>query len=77
MMLLMVLTGEEAFDEAMESRLELAREEADGERRNEVRRVAGEKRAVMDWKRVVCMLMVVSWDILARDLDWSKLDAVW
>lgn len=34
----------------------LARDDADEDRRNEVRRLFGEKRAVMDWKRDECIL---------------------
>ena len=60
-MLLMVLTGELAC-EANEARsVLLAREDVDDDdmdRRNEVRRLCGEKRAVMDWKREVCMVAV-------------------
>ena len=55
MMLLMVLTGEEA-DEPMESRLLLAREEDDEERRKVVRRVEGLRRAARAWKREECIL---------------------
>lgn len=57
-MLLMVLTGELAW-EWNEPLSELALEEvdeADEDLRNEVRRLCREKRAVMDWKREVCML---------------------
>lgn len=54
-MLLMVLTGE-LVCEAIDIRsLLLARDEADDDRRNEVRRLCGEKRAAMDWKRGDCM----------------------
>jgi hypothetical protein len=60
-MLLMVLTGELAC-EANEARsVLLAREDVDDDdmdRRNEVRMLCGEKRAVMDWKRGVCMVAV-------------------
>lgn len=61
-MLLMVLTGE--LDcEANEARsVLLARDEVDDDdrdRRNDVRRLWGENRAVMDWKREDCMLPVV------------------
>lgn len=55
MMLLMVLTGELAW-ETNESRSVLAREDADEDRRKEVRMLWGEKRAAMVWKRVDCML---------------------
>lgn len=55
MMLLMVLAGELACD-MNESRSVLAREDADEDRRNEVRRLCGEKRAAMAWKRVDCMV---------------------
>lgn len=59
MMLLMVLTGEEADDEAMESRLELTRDdEVEVRRRKEVRSVEGAKRAAMEWKREDCILLV-------------------
>ena len=60
-MLLMVLTGELAC-EANEARsVLLAREDVDDDdmdRRNEVRMLCGEKRAVMDWKRGDCMVAV-------------------
>jgi hypothetical protein len=60
-MLLMVLTGELSC-EAKEARsVLLAREDVeddDMDRRNEVRMLCGEKRAVMDWKRGVCMMAV-------------------
>ncbi len=58
-MLLMVLTGEPEANEARS--VLLAREDADDDdrdRRNDVRRLCGEKRAVMDWKREVCMVSV-------------------
>ncbi len=59
-MLLMVLTGDCETKE-LRSVL-LAREEADDDddmdRRNEVRRLCGEKRAVMVWKREDCMMPV-------------------
>lgn len=55
MMLLIVLTGEET-DEPIESRLLLARDEEEVERRNEVRRVEGVRRAAMAWKREDCIL---------------------
>jgi hypothetical protein len=55
MMLLMVLTGEDTV-EAMESRLLLARDEAEDERRKEVRRVDGEKRAAIAWNLEDCIL---------------------
>lgn len=54
-MLLMVLTGDEEAV-AYESRSLLARDEAEEERRKEVRSWLGEKRAVMDWKREDCMV---------------------
>jgi hypothetical protein len=63
--LLMVLTGElvcEPNDDALS--LLLARDDvddADMDRRNEVRRLCGEKRAVMDWNREVC-IVAVGWD---------------
>jgi len=60
-MLLMVLTGE-PVSEANEARsVLLAREDVDDDdmdRRNEVRRLWGENRAVMDWKREDCMVPV-------------------
>lgn len=52
---MIVLTGEET-DEAMESRLLLARDDGDDERRKDVRRVEGAKRAAMEWKRDDCIL---------------------
>lgn len=55
MMLLIVLTGEDT-DEPIESRLLLAREADDDERRKEVRRVEGARRAARAWKREVCIL---------------------
>jgi hypothetical protein len=65
-MLLIVLAGEDTLMwEEYESRLLLAREEADEDRRNEVRRLEGANRVVMEWKREVCMLnildMVTCW----------------
>ena len=54
MMLLMVVTGDRLADE-YEFRLLLARDEADDDRRNEVRRLWGLKRAVMAWKRADCI----------------------
>lgn len=54
-MLLMVLTGELAL-EMNESLSVLAREDADDDRRNEVRRLWGLKRAAMEWKREDCIL---------------------
>lgn len=60
-MLLMVLTGE-LVSEANEARsVLLARDDVDDDdmdRRNEVRRLCGENRAVMDWKREDCMVPV-------------------
>ena len=57
MMLLMVLTGELAW-EMNESLSVLTREDADDDdRRNEVRRLWGEKRAAMAWKRVDCIMI--------------------
>ena len=61
-MLLMVLTGDWETNEPRS--VLLAREEADDDddddidRRNEVRRLCGEKRAVMEWKREDCMMPV-------------------
>ena len=55
MMLLMVLTGEDTV-EAMESRLLLGRDEAEDERRKEVRRVDGEKREAIAWNLEDCIL---------------------
>lgn len=57
MMLLMVLAGELACD-MNESRSVLALDDADGDRRNEVRMLWAEKRAAMAWKRVVCILVL-------------------
>lgn len=54
-MLLMVLTGEET-DEPMESRLLLTRDADEEERRKDVRRVEGERRDAMAWKREDCIL---------------------
>lgn len=54
MILLMVSADED--EERMESWEE---EDADEERRNEVLSLEGEKRAVMVWKRVVCMIAIV------------------
>lgn len=63
----MVLTGELAC-ECSEFRSEpppllllLLLLEADGDRRNEVRRLWREKRAVMAWKREVCIFGSVVW----------------
>lgn len=63
MILLMALTGEEADDEAMESRLELARDDEVEERRpNEVRNVEGAKRAAMECRREDCIFRIdCSW----------------
>jgi len=57
MMLLMVLTGELAEDmnESL-SVLMLARDEAEDDRRNDVRMLCGEKRAAMVWNRDGCMV---------------------
>jgi len=54
---LIVLTGELAW-ELNEFLSELARDEAEDDRRKDVRRLCREKRAVMAWKRGVCMLAV-------------------
>lgn len=51
MMLLMVLTGDDAV-EAIESRLL----ETEDDRRKEVRRVVAEKRAAMAWNREDCIM---------------------
>jgi len=56
MTLLMALTGDMVEDDEYELRLLLARDEADDDRRNEVRRLWGEKRAMVAWKREVCIL---------------------
>ena len=53
MILLMVLAVEESTESCDE-------EDADEERRNDVRSLEGEKRAVMVWKRVVCMFAIVA-----------------
>jgi hypothetical protein len=58
MMLLMVLTGELDCD-MNESRSELARDDVDDDRRNEVRMLWGEKRDAMAWKRVEGIMMAV------------------
>ncbi len=62
----MVLTAaadEPACDEAHEPRFVLlSRDDVDDDdmdRRNEVRRLCGEKREVRDWKREVCMVAAV------------------
>ncbi|SPQ18980.1 b46bb0b0-6a0a-4e96-98fb-81886a2e45d2 [Thermothielavioides terrestris] len=62
-MLLMVETGELACEAVKPRSVLLAREDADddvddvdSDRRNEVRRLCGEKRAVMAWKREVCIV---------------------
>jgi hypothetical protein len=60
-MLLIVLTGELSCETNEARSVLLAREdvdEADMDRRNEVRILCGEKRAVMDWKREACMMAV-------------------
>ncbi len=55
MMLLMVLAaGERLADDEYELRLLL--DAVEGDRRNEVRRPPGVKRAVMAWKREGCMV---------------------
>lgn len=73
-MLLMVFTGEEADDEAMESRLELARDdEVEERRRNEVRSVEGAKRAAMEWKREDCILLLGCSFVGARmESHWAR-----
>ncbi len=66
MLLMLLLTGE-LVAEANDARsLLLARDDVDDdddERRNEVRRLCGEKRAVMDWKREGCMVD----DVVSRE----------
>ena len=57
-MVLIVPTGELA-SETKEFLSELARDEAEDDRRKDVRRLCREKREVMDWKRGVCMMAVV------------------
>jgi len=60
MMLFIVLTGEDRL-EAYEFRLLLlARNDGDDDRRNEVRMLWGEKRAVIAWNLDVCILAQVS-----------------
>lgn len=54
-MLLIVLTGDDDVV-AYEPRSLLARDEAEDDRRKEVRKDLGEKREVMDWRREDCML---------------------
>lgn len=63
MLLMMLAAGELLANEAKDALSALlAREEDDvdddevDDRRNELRRLCGEKRAVMDWKREVCMV---------------------
>lgn len=69
-MLLMVLTGELACEATEARSVLLAREDADddvdSDRRNEVRRLCGEKRAVMLWKREVCMVTVGDVDTVEK-----------
>jgi hypothetical protein len=66
MLLMLLLTGE-LVAEANDARsLLLARDDADDdddERRNEVRRLCGEKRAVMVWTREGCMVD----DVVSRE----------
>ena len=71
MTLLMVLTGDEAVEEAMESRLLLARDEDEYDRRNEVRRVVGEKREAMAWNLEDCIVMFGRGGSVG---DWNKDD---
>jgi hypothetical protein len=52
----MLLTGELLSE--LRSMLLERDDEDDMDRRNEVRRLCGEKREVMDWKREVCMVPV-------------------
>jgi hypothetical protein len=52
----MLMVSADEDEERIESWEE---EDADEERRNEVRSLEGEKRAVMVWKRVLCMIAVV------------------
>jgi hypothetical protein len=54
-MLLMVLTGDDMVVE-YELRALLALDDADEDRRKLVLRLVGENRAVMEWKREVCIL---------------------
>lgn len=57
--LLTLLTGELLRETSDARSALLARDETeddDMDRRNDVRRLCGEKRAVMDWKREVCMV---------------------
>lgn len=65
-MLLMVLTGE-LVSEANDARsVLLARDDVDDDdmdRRNDVRRLCGENRAVMDWKREDCMVPIWGWRV--------------
>lgn len=71
MMLLMVLTGELAVEinESL-SVLVLARDDAEEDRRNDVRMLCGEKRAAMVWKREGCMMKMVG--LKRRRQAWSK-----
>lgn len=56
--LLIVLTGD---DEVVAYESRLTRDDADEDRRKEVRNALGEKRAVMDWK----------WDCMIGDLAYA------
>lgn len=56
LMVLMVLVAELVCDVKDARSVLLAREDGDDDRRNDVRMLCGEKRAVMDWKRDECML---------------------
>ena len=76
-MLLIVETGDDSWDEK-EPRLLLARDEAEDDRRNEVLRLCGEKRAVMAWKREDCILMVGEDELpLFNDTCESRWVVIW
>ena len=70
MTLLMALTGDMVDDDEYELRALLARDEADDDRRNEVRMLWGEKRAARAWRRVDCIMMDVCWWFLVGR-GWS------
>lgn len=87
----MVLTAaadEPACDEAHEPRCRvvlLSRDDVDEEdmdRRNEVRRLCGEKREVRDWKREVCMVAVavgcvgVCGCVCCEGFEWLSVEAL-
>jgi hypothetical protein len=67
MMLLMVLTGELAVEmnESL-SVLMLARDDAEDDRRNDVRMLCGEKRAAMLWNREGCMMAAAVVVVIVR-----------